>query len=493
MGNTVALLLGIPLVGFGLVMILPSDKAEDKIRIKRAGLLVTVLTMLEAMRLWAIFDREATGFQFVTKLEWIVDSSAGLVNYMQFGVDGISLVFIALTALLMPISILVSYDSIKFMEKSFILCMIGMELLLMGVFTVIDILGFYVLFEGVLIPMYIIIGVWGSRQEKVSAAYYFFFYTLIGSVLMLIGIIYMYKVVGTTDYMVILGYEFTEKAQLLLFLALFASLAVKVPMWPFHIWLPQAHVEAPVAGSVLLAGILIKLGGYGFIRYALPVIPQGVEAWTPLIYTLSVVAIVYASITTIRQTDMKRIIAYSSVGHMGVVMLGTFSQTILGISGSIFMQLGHGLVSSGLFILVTMLYDRHHTRLVKYYRGMTITMPIFAIIFLILTLANIGTPLTSNFVGEITSLMAAYQRSSIIGIGGCIGMILGAAYALFLYNRVAYGAPSKYIGAAINRDINRREWEVIKPLLILTIVLGIVPNIIFNVMDTSLIGLFKLS
>jgi NADH-quinone oxidoreductase subunit M len=489
MTDTIAGLVIIPVIGAVVIMILPIDQIEDKNRVKSVGRIVSILTLLESMRLWVRFDETSADYQYIVKLQWIVESSVGKTNNMMFGTDGISMVFIVLTTLLIPICILVSWESIRYMEKAFILNLIAIEVLLIGVFTVIDLLGFYILFEGILIPMYLIIGIWGSRNEKVVAAYYFFFYTLIGSVLMLIGIIYMYKLLGTTDYMIMLTYEIPANVQNWLFLALFSSLAVKIPKWPFHIWLPQAHVEAPVAGSIILAGILIKLGAYGFIRFALPILPLGSEVFTPLVYTLGAVAIVYASLTTIRQTDMKRIIAYSSVGHMAVVMLAIFSQSVMAIEASIFMQLAHGIVSSALFILVTRLYDRHHTRLVKYYRGIAITMPIFASIFLIMTLANIGTPLTCNFIGEITSLMATYQANPIIGIIGSLGMILSATYALFFYNRVVFGSVSPYLATALNRDITKREWWVILPLLILTIVLGIMPNIVYNIIHTSVIAL----
>ncbi len=485
MSDSIIGLVAIPTIGSIIIMMRPVDETEDKNRVKSLGLIVSMLTLIECMRLWLRFDVTAVDLQYIVKRQWIVESGVGLFNHMLFAVDGISMVFLVLTTLLIPICILISWNSIKYLQKTFILSLLAMEILLIGVFTVMDILGFYILFEGVLIPMYLIIGIWGSRNEKVTAAYYFFFYTLIGSVLMLIGIIYMYNLLGTTDYMTMLAYDIPANAQNWLFLALFASLAVKIPKWPFHVWLPQAHVEAPVAGSVLLAGILIKLGAYGFIRFALPLLPLGSEVFTPLVYTLGVIAIIYASITTIRQTDMKRIIAYSSVGHMAVVTLAIFSQSQLGIEGSIFLQIAHGIVSSGLFILVTLLYDRHHTRLVKYYRGIAITMPIFATIFLILTLANIGAPLTCNFIGEITSLMATYQKNAIIGILGSLSMILSAAYALFLYNRVSFATVSPYLAPEINRDINRREWWVILPLLILTIVLGLMPNIIYDVIHTS--------
>lgn len=476
----------IPSIGLVILMLLPFNTSEEKIRGKQIALLTSVLTFIESLRLWMMFDNTTAEFQFVVSLKWLINSETGNYSSVLLGIDGISLFYIILTTLLIPICLLASWDSVKILDKPYLLCFIGLEILLIGVFTILDILGFYILFEGVLIPMYLIIGVWGSRKEKVTAAYYFFFYTLIGSVLMLIGILYIYNVAGTTDYLTLLGFEFDEVVQRWLFISFFASLAVKIPKFPFHIWLPQAHVEAPVAGSVILAGVLIKLGGYGFIRYTLPLLPEGVTYFTPLVFTLAVLAVVYASLTTLRQTDLKRIIAYSSVSHMGVVTLGIFSCSIIGIEGSIFLQLAHGLVSSALFIIVTILYDRHHTRLVKYYRGITITMPIYSSLFLFFTLANIGAPLTCNFIGEFLCLLATYELNSFVGVMGCLGMILSACYALFLYNRVAFGSMSKYIASSIeNRDINRREFYVLLPLVILTVLLGVAPNFVFDTMHIS--------
>ncbi len=480
----------IPVIGFVILMIIPFNTTKNKIRGKQIALMTSILTFMESLRLWMKFDNTTSEFQFVISLKWLLNSETGDYSSILLGIDGISLFYIILTTLLIPICLLASWDSVKILDKTYLLCFIGLEILLIGVFTILDILGFYILFEGVLIPMYLIIGIWGSRKEKVTAAYYFFFYTLIGSVLMLVGILYIFNVAGTTDYLSLLGYEFDEVVQRWLFLSFFASLAVKIPKFPFHIWLPQAHVEAPVAGSVILAGVLIKLGGYGFIRFTLPLLPLGTAYFTPLVFTLAVLAIIYASMTTLRQTDLKRIIAYSSVSHMGVVTLGIFSCSIIGIEGSIFLQLAHGLVSSALFIIVTILYDRHHTRLVKYYRGVTITMPIYSSLFLFFTLANIGAPLTCNFIGEFLCLLATFEVNTFVAVFGCLGMILSACYALFLYNRVAFGTMSKYIeNSTENRDINRREFYVLLPLVVLTILLGIGPNFIFDTMHISVTNL----
>ena len=471
MTTTLYPLLLIPIIGI-VVLLVHTGKKEKEI-----GLLTSVLTLMEAIRLWVSMEEGTSEFQYITKINLIEEIGLRPV----LGMDGISILYVVLTALLIPICILVSWDSIKIFKKEFIISLISIELLLIGVFSVLDILGFYICFEGVLIPMYLIIGVWGARQEKVTAAYYFFFYTLIGSVLMLLSIFYIYTLTGTTDYITLLGVQFNPEVQNILFLGFFASLAVKIPKYPFHIWLPQAHVEAPVAGSVLLAGILIKLGSYGFIRFTLPLFPAACVYFTPLVFTMGTLAIIYASLTTLRQIDLKRIIAYSSVSHMGVVMLAIFSLSVVGIEGSIFLQIAHGVVSSALFIIVTALYDRHHTRIVKYYRGMAVTMPLFAIMFLVFTLANIAVPLSCNFIGEFMSLLATFEVSPFIGILASLGMVLSACYALFLYNRVCFGSMSNYLLNTIdNKDLNKREFMVLLPLFFLTIYLGVYPNILLD-------------
>lgn len=467
----------IPLLGILLIGLTRTKERE-------VALITSILTLIESIRVWISLEIGTSEFQHIITFKWITLNIASQ-SYnlsMQFGIDGISIMFILLTTLLIPICILASWDYIKYMRKEFYISLLSILILLIGVFTVLDLLGFYILFEGILIPMFLIIGVWGVRsKEKITASYYFFFYTLIGSVLMLLSIFYIYYVTGTTDYLTLLGINLDESVQYILFLGFFASLAVKIPKFPFHIWLPQAHVEAPLAGSVLLAGVLIKLGSYGLIRFTLPLFPDACVYFTPLVFTLGTLAIIYASLTTLRQTDLKRIIAYSSVSHMGVVSLAIFTLTIIGLEGSIFLQISHGLVSSALFIVVTILYDRHHTRLVKYYRGVAITMPLFATIFLFFTLANIAVPLSCNFIGEFLSLLATFQSNAFIGILASFGMVLSACYALFLYNRVSFGAMSLYIkDSPVNRDISRREFFVLLPLIILTIFLGVYPNIVLD-------------
>jgi NADH-ubiquinone oxidoreductase chain 4 len=477
--DTLVPLFGIPSLGFLVLLFTNSNQVRE------VSLFFSILTFLESLRLWKNFDYSTSDFQYSMKFSWTSD------YVFFFGLDGISLFFIILTALLIPICIVASWDTIKIMRKEYQLCFIGMLVLLIGVFTVLDLLGFYIFFEGVLIPMFLIIGVWGARELKITASYYFFFYTLVGSVLMLLSIFYIYYITGSTDYLVLINYKLDADVQKVIFLCFFASLAVKIPMFPFHIWLPLAHVEAPVAGSVILAGILIKLGAYGFIRFTLPLLPDASVYFTPLVLTLSCLAIVYASLTTLRQTDLKRVIAYSSVAHMGVVMLGIFSLSVIGVEGSIFLQLAHGLVSGALFILVTLLYERHHSRIIKYYRGVTLTMPLFSLIFLFFTLANIAVPLSCNFIGEFLSLLAIFEVNPFITIISCLGIILSAAYSLFLYNRVCFGSMSVYIKHSVySRDLSRREFYVLLPLVFLTILLGVYPNICLDVMHASVLKIF---
>lgn len=464
----------IPIIGVIGIYINPS---------KKLALGISILIMLEAIRVQITMDQEVGGYQKVMSIAWGNQE-------IGFGMDGISINFVVLTTILIPICILLSWESIQLMTRQYLISLIVIEWLLIGVFTVMDILGFYVLYEGVLIPMFYIIGIWGAREQKITAAYYFFFYTLLGSVLMLISILYIYTISGTTDYPTLMEYTLTSEVQKIVFLGFIASLAVKIPTYPFHIWLPLAHVEAPVGGSVLLAGVLIKLGSYGLIRYGLGLMPEACEYYAPLVYMLSILGVIYASITTIRQVDLKRIIAYSSVGHMGIVTIGIFTRNIEGIEGSIYLQIAHGLVSSGLFIIVTLLYERYHTRIVKYYRGVTITMPIYSMMFFVLTMSNIGVPGTSNYIGEIMSLAGAMEQSGVVAFLGAVGMILSACYGLFLYNRVCFGGLSSYMLEA-PRDMTRRETYILAPLGILTIILGFFPSLLIDPMHASVVYLIS--
>ena len=470
----------LPLIGTFFLLITPR---ENIVRLWKIGLEWSLLTLTVTILLWASFDEEGQ-FQAIKKFDWIFSVEPAF-GPLSFAVDGISIFFIVLTALLTPICILISWNSIKFLVKEFILCLLLMEVLLMGVFTILDLVGFYILFEGILIPMFLIIGIWGSREEKIQASYYFFFYTFIGSVFMLLAIFLLYSHAGTTDYQTLCSLKFESKLQYFIFLGFFLSLAIKIPKMPFHIWLPQAHVEAPVAGSVILAGVLLKLGGYGFMRFSWPLLPDASEYFAPLIQTLSLFAIIYGSLTTCRQVDLKRIIAYSSVAHMGLVTLGLFSHTIQGLVAAVFLMLAHGLVSSALFIAVTYLYERHHTRLVKYYRGVVITMPLFGILMLTLILANASIPLSCNFVGEFFSLLAAFEYSFIVGGLASLGMVLSAGYSIYLYNRVCFGAPSKYL--YFSRDLNRREFYALMPLVLLIFLMGIFPFPVVDIIKSSII------
>lgn len=393
-------------------------------------------------------------------------------------IDGLSLFFITLSILLVPICIMMSWQTIDNFKKEFLVSLFSILVLLIGVFTVMDILIFYILFEAILIPMFLIIGIWGSREEKVRAAFYFFFYTLIGSLLMLISIFKLYSITGTTNYFNLILIDIPSSLQLWMFLGFFASLSVKIPMIPFHIWLPQAHVEAPIAGSVLLAGILLKLGGYGFLRFGFPLFPMASEYFAPFIVLLSLIAIVYASFTTCRQTDIKRLIAYSSVSHMGLVTLAIFCHSKEGLIASIVMMIAHGLVSSGLFMTSAVLYVRHHSRAIRYFRGITTIMPIFSLITLVLILANIGFPLTFNFIAEFFSILTAFSYSKLAGIISCLGALMSTIYALYFYNRVYFGVLSPHL---INsREMLEFEFQAFLPLVLLTIFLGLFPNLLLE-------------
>jgi proton-translocating NADH-quinone oxidoreductase chain M len=436
--------------------------------------------------LWVLFDRSTAKFQFVEEFLWIPSSN---INFF-IGVDGISLFFVLLTTLLVPLCLLGSWHSVKVYVKEYMIAFLVMEALLIIVFCILDLLLFYVFFESVLIPMFLIVGVWGSRERKVRAAYMLFLYTLIGSVLMLLAILLMYSIAGTTDYQVLLTTPFNESLQKLLWIAFFASFAVKVPMVPVHIWLPEAHVEAPTAGSVILAGVLLKLGSYGLIRFSLPLFPSATVFFTPLVYTMAAIAVVYTSLTAIRQTDMKRIIAYASVAHMNVILIGMFAMNAQGLEGAMIQQLAHGFVASALFFCVGVLYDRHHTRLVKYYGGMAHTMPIFVTIFMFFTMANIAMPLTAGFVGEFLILVGAFQANTTIAVLGATGMVLGGGYSLWLFNRIAYGNLKVQALKAFS-DMNRREFVIQFPLILGTLVMGIYPEIFLDPMHVSVANLIE--
>lgn len=481
--NLLLILIALPLLGAVILLFIKDTNTRI---IRNIALVSSMATFVVSTLLWILFDRSTAKFQFVEEFLWIPSSN---INFF-IGVDGISLFFIILTTLLVPLCILGSWESVKVYLKEYMIAFLVMESLLIIVFSILDLVLFYVFFEAILIPMFLIVGVWGSRERKVRAAYMLFFYTLIGSVLMLLAILSIYSLTGTTDYQVLLTTPMDESLQKIFWIAFFASFAVKVPMVPVHIWLPEAHVEAPTAGSVILAGVLLKLGSYGLIRFSLPLFPAATIFYTPLVYTMAAVAVVYTSLTAIRQTDMKRIIAYASVAHMNVILIGMFALNAQGLEGAMIQQLAHGLVSSALFFGVGVLYDRHHTRLVRYYGGVAHTMPIFVTIFMFFTMANIAFPLTANFVGEFLILVGAFQVNTTVAFLGATGMVLGGGYSLWLYNRIAFGN-LKIQSIKAFSDISRREFFIQFPLIVGTLVMGIYPEIFLDPMHTSIANLIE--
>lgn len=492
-------LLLLPLFGAFILLFLPSWQIR---RIRSLALNISLLNFIISLFLWLFFDNSASRFQFmqtvlpfepVTTHHYVMhESNSSLLSgiqeysslYFAIGLDGISLFFVLLTCFLIPVCLLVGWNSIQIYVKEYCIAFLVMESLMIAVFSVLDLVLFYIFFESVLIPMFIIIGIWGSRERKIRAAYQFFLYTFLGSVLMLLAVLLVFFQAGSTDLQILYTTPFSEKREILLWLAFFASFAVKVPMVPVHIWLPEAHVEAPTAGSVLLAGILLKLGTYAFLRFSIPLFPYACIYFTPLIYTLSIIAIIYTSLTTCRQVDLKKIIAYSSVAHMNFVTLGLFSLNAQGVEGSIMLMLSHGIVSPALFLLVGALYDRHKTRLLRYYGGCGRTMPIFASFFLFFTMANISLPGTSSFIGEFLVLTGAFQNNTFAAFMAATGMVLGAAYALWLCNRVVYGL-SKPVYINAFSDLSRREVFMFLPFVFLVLFMGIYPSPFLEVLHIS--------
>ena len=470
--NILFYILIFPLVGTFILLLIPSS---HKSLLKSVALSCSCLTFVFSLFLWVFFNNSIGTFQYVEKFLWIPILN---INF-AIGLDGISLFFILLTTLLIPLCLLASWGSIQVNLKKYLTAFLVMEFFLIGVFCILDLLLFYIFFESVLIPMFLIIGIWGSRERKIRASYFFFLYTLLGSVLMLLSILYIYYQVGTTDYEVLLTFSFSSLEQKIMWFTFFASFATKVPMVPVHLWLPEAHVEAPTAGSVILAGVLLKLGTYGFIRFSLPLFPEACFYFAPFVYGMSVVGVVYTSFTAIRQSDFKRIIAYTSVAHMNLVMIGLFSFNIIGIEGAILQSLSHGFVASALFLIIGVVYDRHHTRMVKYYGGLVHTMPVYVFIFLFFTMANIGLPGTGSFVGEFLILTGSFKINTTVTFLGATGMIIGGCYSLWLFNRVAYGnLKTQYFKSYL--DINKRELLTFCPLLLGTLVMGVYPNIFLD-------------
>jgi NADH-quinone oxidoreductase subunit M len=467
----------LPLLG-ALFIALQNDDEAGVRTTRWAALWTTIITFAISLILLWRFDPGSADFQFLEKRPWL----GGAINY-SMGVDGISLPFVILTTGLLPICIVASWSAIQKRVREYMIAFLVLETLMVGTFCALDLVLFYLFFEGGLIPMFLIIGVWGGPR-RVYASFKFFLYTLLGSVLMLLAIMAMYWDAGTTDIPTLLHHAFPRSLQTWAWFAFLASFAVKMPMWPVHTWLPDAHVEAPTAGSVILAAILLKMGGYGFLRFSLPMFPQASADLAPLIYVLSVVAIVYTSLVALVQEDMKKLIAYSSVAHMGFVTMGIFAVTAQGVAGGIFQMISHGIVSAALFLCVGVVYDRMHTREIAAYGGLVNRMPVYAFVFLIFTLANVGLPGTSGFVGEFLSLIGTFRVNTWVATIATLGTILSAAYALWLYRKVVFGKLEK--PSLLNiRDMGWREAVVFAPLVILTIVFGVYPKPVLDLSAAS--------
>jgi len=487
--NLLTLVTFFPLIAaLALMLFLRGEDEAAQLNAKRLGLLATSATFLLSIAVLSGFDPSDPGFQFVEEGTWI-----GGLTY-KMGVDGISLPLIMLTTFFFPLVMLASW-SVTHRVKEYVAAFLILETLIIGVFTSLDLILFYLFFEGGLIPMFLIIGIWGGK-ERIYAAFKFFLYTLLGSLLMLVAMIYMYYDAGTTDIpallrhefdagpITVMGWEIIGGAQTLMWLAFFASFAVKMPMWPVHTWLPDAHVQAPTGGSVILAAILLKMGGYGFLRFSLPMFPVASEILTGFVFFLSVVAIIYTSLVALMQEDIKKLIAYSSVAHMGFVTMGIFAANQQGVDGAMLQMISHGFVSGALFLCVGVIYDRMHTREIAAYGGLANRMPIYATVMMLFTMANVGLPGTSGFVGEFLSLAGAWQVSSWAVFGAATGVILSAGYALWLYRRVVFGDLIKQSLATIS-DMNRREMAVFAPLVVATLLFGVYPSLALDLFQAS--------
>ena len=473
----------LPTVGALFILFSKSEKNKNRNAIN-LSLFTSIVNFFLAIFLWHSFDKSFGGFQFVEEQNWI----SGFIKF-KFGIDGISILFIVLTAFITPICIISCINSVKTRLKEFLIAILILETFMIGVFCSLDLIVFYIFFEAGLIPMFLIIGIWGG-PKKVYAAFKFFLFTLLGSVLMLVAIISIYWITGTTDVTQIFEIKIPVKYQYVLWLAFFSSFAVKMPMWPVHTWLPDAHVEAPTAGSVILAAILLKMAGYGFLRFSIGMFPIASEYFIPLIFTLSIIAIIYTSLVALMQEDMKKLIAYSSVAHMGFVTLGIFTFTTQGIEGSIFQMISHGLISAALFLCVGVLYDRVHSRLISSYGGIVNILPKYSFVFAVFMLGALGLPGTSGFVGEFLVLIGVFQKSFLVAILASIGIILGAAYMLWLYKRVIFGKLEQTELKEL-KDLNLSETIVLSSLVVTVLVFGFYPNLILNTIHASVEELIK--
>jgi NADH-quinone oxidoreductase subunit M len=468
----------LPLVGVAFLLMLRGEDEASKRNARWVALWTTLITFAVSLVLVWHFDPSSPDFQFVEKQPWL----GGAISY-HMGVDGISLPFVILTTALLPICILASWRTIEKRVKEYMIAFLALETLMIGTFSALDLVLFYLFFEGGLIPMFLIIGIWGGPR-RVYASFKFFLYTLLGSVLMLLAIMAMYWDGGTTDIPALMQHSFPRNLQTWAWVAFFASFAVKMPMWPFHTWLPDAHVEAPTAGSVILAAILLKMGGYGFLRFSLPMFPAASHDFAPFVFALSVIAIVYTSLVALMQEDVKKLIAYSSVAHMGFVTMGIFALTTQGIAGGIFQMISHGIVSGALFLCVGVVYDRMHTREIAAYGGLVNRMPLYAAVFLVFTLANVGLPGTSGFIGEFLSLIGTLKINVPVATFATLGVILSAAYALWLYRRMIFGPLEKPSLFAI-KDLGYREIVIFVPLVVLTILFGVYPKPVLDMSASS--------
>ncbi len=475
----------LPTIGALFIFFVRSSNSQYQSS-KYVALFITLANFFLSLYLWIVFDNSIVDFQFVEEREWI----SGFVNY-KVGVDGISILFILLTTFITPICVITVNATIKNRLKDFLIAILILETFMIGVFCSLDLVVFYLFFEAGLIPMFLIIGIWGG-ERRVYSAFKFFLYTLLGSVLMLVAIISIYWITGTTDVIKLYELGIDAKYQNLLWLAFFSSFAVKTPMWPVHTWLPDAHVEAPTAGSVLLAAILLKMAGYGFIRFSLGLFPDASLYFVPLVYTLSLIAIIYTSLVALMQEDMKKLIAYSSVAHMGFVTLGIFTMTQQGIEGSIFQMISHGLVSAALFLCVGVVYDRLHTRLINRYGGLVSIMPKYAIVFMVFTLGALGLPGTSGFIGEFLVLMGAFKKNILVATIASLGVILGAAYMLWLYKRIIFG---KLINEDVKKMVDLKRFEIVTLwLLVLPIIFfGFYPEPLINSIEVSVANMIDMN
>ena len=470
-------LLVLPLIGAAFVLLQKNDEAGLK-NARWGAFWTTIVTFALSLVALARFENAKSGFQLVERMNWL-----GETIVYQLGVDGVAMPFVILTTFLMPFCIAASFYSIRERAKEYYALFLLLETLMIGVFTSLDLVLFYVFFEAGLIPMFLIIGIWGGAR-RIYASFKFFLYTLLGSVLMLLAIMAMYWTVGTTDIVKLLAFKFPAGMQYWLWLAFFASFAVKMPMWPVHTWLPDAHVEAPTAASVVLAAVLLKMGGYGFIRFSLPMFPEASLYFSNLVFALSCIAIIYTSLVAMMQEDIKKLIAYSSVAHMGFVTMGLFTLNSQGVQGAVFQMVSHGLVSGALFLCVGIVYDRMHTRMITAYGGLVNKMPLYALVFLLFTMANVGLPGTSGFVGEFLTLLGSYKANTWVAFFATTGVILSAAYALWLFARVVYGKLEKHALETIP-DLDGRELALLVPLAALVIYFGVQPNAILSMSQAS--------